>query len=875
MKRSFVFANFYRENIDNFKLNITSMNLAKAYTPNDYEPNIYAMWETSGVFNPRGEGQSYTVVLPPPNANGNLHIGHALGVTIEDLLARYHRMRGRDSIIIPGADHAGFETWVVYEKILESEGKSRFDFSREQLYSQVWNFVQQQRGNMELQLRALGLGASWNNIVFTLDKKVIDTVYDTFNKLWQDNLIYRGEKIVNYCTKHQTSFADIEVVHKQEKSKLWEIAYPTFDKVGEIIVATTRPETMFGDTAVAVNPNDERYKHLIGTRVVVPLSYREIPIIADEYVDMNYGTGAVKITPAHDPNDFEVGERHGLERIQVIDFNGKLINSPEEFNGLPAEKAREGVLKSLKKEDFLRGEKTIEHAVGHCYKCGTIIQPLVKDQWFLRVKQLAENAKQAIARGDVTFTPSNKGEVLSAYLDNLRDWNLSRQIPWGIPIPAFQNENNLEDWIFDDRVHEKTIVVNGTTYRREEDTFDTWFSSGQWPFITTDYLANGQLANHYPLDVMETGGDILFPWVSRMLMLGLYRTGKVPFKHVYLHGLVLDEKGQKMSKSKGNVVNPMEAISEYGSDALRLGLISSRSADQPQAYSSGKVVAARNFCNKLWNIARYIQSGLGDSYKYTDPEPNSAADHWVIERLNIAADTLENQIENYRFAEAAETLYHAVWDDVADWYIEASKVAPNPSMLAWVLDTCLRLAHPITPFVTETIWQSISWHDDLLAGNHWPLRIDYDESLAREFESLKGLVSEARYVMSELPGNSRYPLLYIDDTLVAKYEDTIKHLARVSEVKKVDQKHGLQLAASGRSAWLDIDAETLYEHQTNLEVRLRETHDQVKRLEDRLANESYVSQAPAHLVEETRQSLEDSKILVEKLQVEINIVSHR
>lgn len=848
------------------------MKLAKTYNPNEYEPNIYAMWESAGVFRPRGEGTPYSIVMPPPNANGNLHVGHALGSALQDILVRYHRMKGDDAVFIPGADHAGFETWVVYERELEKQGKTRFDYSRDELYAQVWDFVDQKRGDMELQLRALGVGADWEDMVFTLDPKVVETVYGTFNKLWQDGLIYRGERIVNYCTKHQTSFADIEVVHKTEKSKLWRIAYPLLDHIGEIIVATTRPETLLGDTAIAVNPADERYKKLIGTKALLPLVGREIPIIADEYVDASYGTGAVKITPAHDPNDFEMGQRHGLPVEQVIGFDGRMTNVPAPFDGLTTTEARQRVLEALEQEELRRGEEELEHSVGHCYKCDTVIEPMVKEQWFISMRPLADAAIAAIERGDVTFTPANKGEVVIKYLREIKDWNVSRQIPWGIPIPAFQSTTDPSDWIFNTNVNEKEIVVNGTTYHREEDTLDTWFSSGQWPFITTDYLQDGPLAKFYPNAVMETAGDILFFWVARMMMLGLYCTGQVPFRHVYLHGLVLDERGQKMSKSKGNVINPMEAISQYGSDALRMGIIASRSAAQPQAFNTGKVVAARNFCNKLWNIARFIEAQVGDSQPVHVPTPQSMADHWIIRQLSRAGETMEQQLAQYRFAEAAETLYHAVWDDVADWYIEAAKVEQHADMQVWVLDTCLRLAHPFAPFVTETIWQSLSWHNDLLAAARYPQAEKYNELQAAEFSRLKRLVTEARYVTSELPGNERYTLLYMDDALVADNAELVRRLAGLAAVEHTDVARGLRLAASGRDAWLDVSDKTLYEHQTNLEKRLVVARNDAAKLESRLANERYTSQAPTHLVEESRQQLASKQALIERLVKELQVI---
>ena len=851
------------------------MSLAKTYTPNEYEPSIYALWEESGVFKPKGQGQPYAIVMPPPNANGNLHVGHALGSAIQDILVRYHRMQGYDAVYIPGADHAGFETWVVYERELEKHGQTRFDFNREELYAQVWDFVAKRRGDMELQLRAIGVGADWDDLVFTLDDKVIKTVYDTFEKMWQDGYIYRGERIVNYCTQHQTSFSDYEVVHKNEKGKLWEIAYPLIDKVGEIVIATTRPETMFGDVAVAVNPNDERYKDLVGCKALLPIVKREIPIIADDYVDPAYGTGMVKITPAHDPNDFEVGKRHNLELVQVIDFDGKMINVPGQFVGMTALEARKRVLAALEIDELLRGEKDIEHQVGHCYKCGSVIEPLAKEQWFVKMRQLADNAIAAIERKEVTFTPENKGDVVIKYLKDIKDWNISRQIPWGIPIPMFQSKTNLDDWRYSTEVDKKEIVVDGTTYRREEDTLDTWFSSGQWPYITTDYLDAGKLAKYYPNTVMETAGDILFAWVARMIMLGLYRTGQVPFKHVYLHGLVLDEKGIKMSKSKGNVINPMETVAKYGSDALRMGIIASRSAAQPQAFNTGKVVAARNFCNKLWNIARYTENLVGNRTPAVSPQLQSLADHWIARQLDEAAQSLDRQIATYHFAEAGETIYHTVWDDVADWYIEASKVEQNIDMNAYVLDTILRLTHPFAPFLTETIWQALPWHDTILASETIPDRLEYDDIAAAAFGRLKDLVSEARYVVSELPGNKRYGLLYMDDSLVADNIELVKKLARVTSVEHVDQARGLRLAASGRDVWLDIDDETLYEHQANLEKRLAEERQHIRTLETRLANDNYVAKAPPALVEESRKALREKRELITRLQNELQVVSNK
>ncbi len=849
------------------------MQLAKQYIPNDYEPNIYALWETSGALEPTGIGKPYSIIMPPPNANGNLHIGHALDMNLKDILIRYHRMKGDDAVFIPGADHAGFETWVVYERELTKQGKSRFDFSRDQLYSQVWNFVQEKRGNMELQLRALGVSASWKHLTFTLDDKVINTVYDTFKKMWDDNLVYRGERIVNYCTKHQTSFADIEVEHKNEKGKLWKIAYPTLDKIGEIIIATTRPETMLGDVAVAVHPDDERYKKLIGTRILLPIVDKEIPIIADEYVDMSYGTGAVKITPAHDPNDFEIAKRHDLPIESVISPEGKMINVPAQFLGLTPVEARARVLEALEALELRRGETEIEHAVGHCYKCGSVIEPMIKEQWFIKTQSLAQPAIDALKKEEITFYPASKRKELIAYLEQLKDWNISRQIPWGIPIPAFVNENDPKDWIFDTRTNEQSIVVNGTTYIREEDTFDTWFSSGQWPYIVTDYLTGGDLANYFPTDMMETGMDIMRAWVSRMIMLSLYRTGKLPFKEVYLHGMVNDEHNQKMSKSKGNVINPMELVAEFGSDATRMGVIAGRAPAQSQAFNRGSVIAARNFCNKLWNIARFVEAQIGDNHQIVDLEPQTPADHWIIRQLNDAANNIAVRLEQYRFSEASETVYHTIWDDVADWYIESSKTAINRPLLSWVLATSLKIAHPFAPFVTETIWQTLNYTDGILMREAWPTSEKFDPIAAEQFEQLKLLVTEGRWVIAELPGNKKYRLLYGNDSLIADNQDTIKHLMRLEAIEHTDQPRGLRLAAANREAWLDIDSETLYQHQENLEMRLAEARQKLAGLKKRLENPTYVEKAPAHLVEETREQLAEQEKIITRLVSELEVIS--
>jgi valyl-tRNA synthetase len=845
------------------------MKLAKTYEPKEYEPGIYQLWETSKAFSPSKEGSKghFSLVLPPPNANGNLHVGHALVVAIEDVMARYHRLKGESTTFLPGADHAGFETWVVFEKQLEKEGKTRFDFSREELYSMVWDFVEAHRGNMEIQLRELGASLDWDHLTFTLDKKVVGRSYKTFKKLWDDGYVYRGKRLVNYCTKHHTAFADIEVVYENRTTPLYYLKY------GPFTLATTRPETKFGDTGVAVHPDDERYKQYVGKKIEVegingPFT---VKVIADELVDPNFGTGVVKVTPAHSFDDWEMGERHHLPAIAVIDLDGRMTKKAGRFAGMTVLEARKAVVEAMQEKGLItKVDENYKNRVGVCYKCRTVIEPMLLDQWFLKVAPLVKPALEALEAGKISFTPSNKAKVIANYLKGLKDWNLSRQIPWGIPIPAFQNINDENDWIFDERVELPTIHVNGQTYQREEDTFDTWFSSGHWPLVTTEHLEHGELAKYYPLSVMETGADILFPWVTRMIMLGLYTTGKVPFKHVYLHGLVLDEHGQKMSKSKGNVINPQEVVQEFGSDALRMGLLASRSAGINQAFATGNVLAGRNFANKLWNIARYVEDKLGGNYKDRQPTPLAVADHWVLARINHASRQVGELIESYRFAEAYEVMYHTIWDDIADWYIESSKSYNNPAVMAYVLENILALAHPFAPFVTETIWQTLGWEKTLLATSKWPETTPVDAKMAKEFEQLQALVNEIRFVSTSL-GRGKLGLLFTNDALIEKHADIIAHLAHLKGITQVEKGSGLRLPIAQHEAWLDVDADMLSDHRTKLEERLATCREQIARLKVRLNNKSYIKNAPEAVVAETSAQLKEQQTIEQRLGRELEI----
>ena len=845
------------------------MKLPKTYEPNQYEADIYALWEKSRVFTPRKQGEPFSLVMPPPNANGNLHLGHALTIGIEDVSARYHRLRGGRVLFVPGADHAGFETQVVYERELAKEGKSRFDFSRDELYGRIWDFVQLNRENFATQIRQLGASVDWERYTFTLDEKIVSRAYATFRKMWDEGLIYRGERLVNFCTFHGTAFADIEVEFREVKGHLWYIRYPLVDGSGEVVVATTRPETMLGDTAVAVNPEDDRYKNLIGKTVRLPLTNREIPIIADAFVDKEFGTGAVKITPAHDQNDFDAGKRHDLPFVNVIDHEGKITHDmPEAYRGLSVEAARKRVVSDLEEQGFLVKTEAYTHNVGHCYKCGTIIQPLLREQWFVSMQPLAQPAIKALTARKIKFYPENKQQQLISYLENLRDWNISRQIAWGIPIPAFQNIDESDDWIYDERIGEEFITVDGKTYRRDPDVFDTWFSSGSWPYATLGYPDNDDYKTFYPLNLMETGFDILMPWVSRMLMLGLYVTGEVPFTAVYLHGLILDPQGQKMSKSKGNVVNPIDIANKYGSDALRMGTLSGQTPGSNQPFDLSKVVGARNFCNKLWNVARYVESLTGDDFQPEPLRPQSAADHWILSNLQQFQKSYFAKLDAYRFGEAYEDLYHFVWDSFADWYVEASKTQPNLSVLTSVFEHLLILVHPFAPFLTETIWQTLGWEgDSVLAGKTIGEIPKADEKQAAAFSEIQKIVAETRFITQTLKV-SGVTLYYTKEPFLEENAALIRRLAHLADVAEVRNGTGMYLTATRFRCWLDIDESTAQNYVSQLSVKQDAQKAVIGQLEARLANKDYVRHAPRHIVQQTKQQLAEAEQLLHNLEEE-------
>jgi valyl-tRNA synthetase len=737
----------------------------KAYDHKKYEEEIYKKWEESGAFKAKPDGKPYTILMPPPNANASLHAGHAM-YTIDDIMIRWKRMQGYSAVWIPGADHAGFETQYVYEKFLAREGKSRMDFDRQTLYQKIEQFVKDNSGLIFKQFRRLGLSADWSRSVFTLDPEVLERVFKTFKQMESEGKVYRDNYMVNYCVHDGTSLSELEVDHTEREDALYYIEYPLADESGEkITVATVRPETMFGDTAVAINPKDKRYKKFIGKSLRLPLTNRIIPIIEDEMVDMEFGTGAVKITPAHDPNDFEAGKKHGLEIIPVIDLKGKMRIPDDcdvkDLEGLKVKEAREKTVDKLAEIGFLDKNKInshYNHAVTVCYKCGRDLEPMVVPNWFIKVKDLKQPVIEAMKKNSVKFFPARFKLQMNQWLKVMHDWPISRQVVWGIRIPVWYevdlNQNNIwagwldktgnfqQGYVNDilnngtplseienglQRIQVKTgdnqpnyIVSqekpqNGKEYLPETDTFDTWFSSGQWPLVT---LKEDEFIKRLPTDFMGTLSDILPFWVSRMIMFSLYIKNEVPFKQVYLWSKVTDAKGQKMSKSKGNVVNPVDMIDKYGADAVRMSLIYGVAPGSNIPFSEEKIRGMRNFANKIWNIGRFIKIAyeeFGNSVPFFEENSNNINnpdDKKILTDLDLVIKTATASLEKYRFAEAVNSIYEFVWHNFADKYIEAIKDRKNDSnalaVTRHVYLRSMRLLHPFMPFVTEAIWSEIA-----------------------------------------------------------------------------------------------------------------------------------------------------------------------
>lgn len=687
--------------------------LKKPYEPRATEPRIYKLWEESGYFNPDNlpnqTGDPFTIIMPPPNANGHLHAGHALFITLEDVMTRYARLQGKRALWVPGADHAGFETQIVYEKKLEKEGRTRFGMDSKQLYEEILAFTLENKKHMEDEVRSLGASCDWSREKFTLDPEIVSEVQKTFKKMYEDGLIYRGKRIINWCPRHQTSLSDVETEFVEKTEPFYYFRY------GPFVIGTSRPETKFGDKYVVIHPADNRYqRYTHGQKIELEWINGPITatVIKDEAVDMEFGTGVMTITPWHDVIDFEIAERHGLEKEQIIDERGKLLPIAGEFAGMKISEAREKIVAKLQTKGLLeKVEEQYVHNIKTCYKCATPIEPQIRDQWFVKMKPLAQKAIAAVEKGEIKFIPEHFRKIFLYWMENTLDWNISRQIVWGIPIPAYFKG--------------KEIFIGDTppdeTWVKDTDTFDTWFSSGQWPHLVLGYPAGKDFKTFYPTHVMETGHDLIFKWVPRMVIFGLYATNEVPFHTVYLHGLVNDAKGQKMSKSKGNVVSPLELSTEFGTDALRMALIVGNAPGTDLALSKDKVKAYKYFANKLWNISRFILENT------TATDLNSGRLETAEQQLLAEQETLfksvTNHLENYRYHLAAEELYHYTWHRLADEILEESKKNLSPSRRQFLRKSLKRLLialHPFMPFVTEELWGLVkAENEDLLMVQKW------------------------------------------------------------------------------------------------------------------------------------------------------------
>jgi valyl-tRNA synthetase len=682
------------------------------YDHKKYEENIYKLWEESGAFSPiqpfnQSTNKPFVIIMPPPNANDPLHIGHARFVAIEDVLIRYHRMKGEPTLWLPGSDHAGIETQFVFEKKLREKGQSRFDFDRDTLYKMIWDYVQDNTGVMENQLKVLGASCDWSRFKFTLDPEIIKVVYRTFKKLADDGLIYRGKKLVNYCTHCGTAYSNLEVDYIERKDPLYYMKY------GPFTLATTRPETKFGDTAVAVHPDDKRYKQYVGQTITVKglIGDFKVKVIADKLVDPEFGTGVVKVTPAHDFNDFEMGERHNLEVKQVIGLDGKLNELTGKYQGLYVNQARKQIVEDMGKEGIMvKIDNDYVHNIGVCYRCKNTIEPMILEQWFLKVKPLTDLVIKFINDGEVKFAAKKFEKITLHWLKNLKDWNISRQIVWGIRIPAWKCKE-CSNWIVTEGIApDKCNQCGSNKLVQDTDNFDTWFSSGQWPFATLQTTQKGDFEKFYPTRVMETAYDILPIWVVRMLMMGIYATGKVPFENVLIHGLIRDKQGLKISKSKGNVINPIEMSEKYGSDALRMGLLWGALVENDVCLSEENINAQRKFANKLWNASRFVMQSSSNA------PLNKSFDKHIKQ---VIKDTTKN-LDKYRLSQATELLYSEFWHWFCDECIENSKKGKiGSTQLNEGLNIFLKLLHPFMPFVTEQIWKEIG-NKDLLITSEWP-----------------------------------------------------------------------------------------------------------------------------------------------------------
>lgn len=849
--------------------------LTPRYDPQAVEDKWYQWWREQGFFRPHGDPgrPAFTIVMPPPNVTGVLHLGHALNSTWQDILVRYHRMLGDNTLWLPGTDHAGIHTQMKVDELLRNQGRDRRAMGREAFVREVWQWKETYGGRILEQVAKLGASVDWSRLRFTLDEGLSRAVTEVFVRLYEEGLLYRGNYITNWCVSCRTALSDVEVEHEETPGQLTTIRYPLVEGDGDIVVATTRPETMLGDTAVAVHPDDPRWRHLIGRQVVLPLTGRTIPVIADSYVDPEYGTGAVKVTPAHDPNDFEMGQRHQLAMPKVIGEDGQMTADAGRFAGLDRFQARTEILSALAQEGFLVGQEAITHSVGHCEKCGSVIEPLLSLQWFVRIKPLATPAIEAVRYQAVRFVPERFEKIYMNWMENLHDWCVSRQIWWGHRIPAYYCDA-CGDMVVAREAPERCPACQGPMHQ-DEDVLDTWFSSALWPFSTLGWPDRTRdLELHYPTSVLSTGYDIIFFWVARMIMQGIHFTGQKPFDTVLLHGLVRDAEGRKMSKSLGNGVDPLEVVKRYGADALRVALVLGSAPGNDYRWSWERFEAGSHFANKVYNAIRFVLMNWQDTDEVVLAPSRYPADRWIWSRLNETIDAMTAYLQDFEFGQAARAIYDFLWDDYCDWYIEMAKVRLKAgqkaersavlSTLVLVAERALRLLHPIMPFVTEELWQALPVHGTSIMIAPWPEKEpergdDESQEIFRRFSSLVRSGRNLRAEVRLAPGQRALFVAEAEDdqALYAwrALEREAQELLRAQNIvwgkRGQGVKPGRASAAVAVGGTLYLPLEGLIDVEKEIERLTRALSDadrEAERLQRQLEDDNFRQRAPEAVV---------------------------
>ena len=857
-----------------------SKELAKAYEPQEVEGRIYDFWMQGGYFHAEVDPKKkpYTIVIPPPNITGQLHMGHAWDETLQDILIRWKRMQGYSALWLPGTDHASIATEAKIVEAMREEGLSKEDLGREAFLERAWAWKDKFGGRILEQLKLLGSSCDWDRLRFTMDEGCSKAVRHVFVKLYEEGLIYRGERIINWCPHCKTAISDAEVIFEEQQGSFWHLRYPLADGSGYIQLATTRPETMLGDTAVAVHPEDERYKHLVGKNVILPLVNKEIPIVADEYVEMDFGTGVVKITPAHDPNDFEVGRRHNLPVINVMNEDGSINENGGKYAGLSGMEARKQIVKDLEESGYLIKVEPLKHNVGTCQRCHTVVEPRVSTQWFVKMEPLAKPAIDVVKDGTIRFIPERLEKTYYNWMENIKDWCISRQLWWGHRIPAWYCEDCGETIVSETDV-DTCPKCGGKHIHQDEDTLDTWFSSALWPFSTLGWPdETEELKYFYPTDTLVTGYDIIFFWVARMIFSGLKHMDKAPFNTVLFHGLLRDSQGRKMSKSLGNGIDPVDVINQYGADALRFTLVTGNSPGNDARYSDEKVAASRNFANKIWNAARFIHMNIdGYNVPCALPETLSLEDQWIVSRFNTVTKEVTENLDKFELGMAVSKLYDFIWDDFCDWYIELAKrpltggdeaAAQNTrQVLVWVLTNTLALLHPFMPFVTEEIWQSLPHQGEALIVAPWP---EYEEGRAfpqaeAEMKKVMELITAVRTRRSEMnvpPSKKAHLAIEAADTAAFEAEkEAIARLAYCSGVEvaqSVPQAEGsVTVVTAACRAYLPMDDLVDKKAETaRLTKELEGAKKQLATAEAKLQNEKFISKAPQKVIDGVKDNAE-------------------